>query len=135
MPPVTPSRIRLMRSMMPRTSHDDAPEPGAGLRKRLQGHPRRSAAELANQVRVIEIRFRPQPPNLVRFLNQVRELRTAAPCALALGVLVDDLALGGLLEGHRQVVLRARLDQRRRELVERPLTELVVVVVDLPRAL
>src|SRR6478609_4861708 len=51
------------------------------------------------------------------------------------GVLVDDLALGGLLEGHRQVVLRARLDQRRRELVERPLTELVVVVVDLPRAL
>src|SRR5262249_18573540 len=55
--------------------------------------------------------------------------------ALALRVLVDDLALGGLLEGHRQVVLRARLDQRRRELVERPLTELVVVVVDLPRAL
>src|ERR1700753_1979571 len=51
------------------------------------------------------------------------------------GVLVDDLALGGLLEGHRQVVLRARLDERRRELVERPLTELVVVVVDLPRAL
>src|ERR1700753_2418342 len=51
------------------------------------------------------------------------------------GVLVDDLALGGLLEGHRQVVLRARLDQRRRELVERPLTELVVIVVDLPRPL
>src|SRR3982750_4874815 len=54
---------------------------------------------------------------------------------LLLRVLVDDLALGGLLEGHRQVILRARLDQRRRELVERPLTELVVVVVDLPRAL
>src|SRR4051795_3577112 len=54
---------------------------------------------------------------------------------LALRVLVDDLALGSLLEGHRQIVLRARLDQRRRELVERPLTELVVVVVDLPRAL
>src|SRR6476469_7129333 len=52
-----------------------------------------------------------------------------------LGVLVDDLALGDLFEGHRQVVLRARLDQRRRELVERALTELVVVVVDLPRAL
>src|SRR4051794_23880196 len=51
------------------------------------------------------------------------------------GVLVDDLALGSLFEGHRQVVLRARLDQRRRELVERPLTELVVVVVDLTRAL
>src|SRR5581483_11723880 len=59
------------------------------------------------------------------------------PCLLLRrrGVLVDDLALGGLLERHRQVVLRARLDQRRRELVERPLTELVVVVVDLPRAL
>src|SRR3954451_18140269 len=54
---------------------------------------------------------------------------------LALRVLVDDLALGSLLQGHRQVVLRARLDQRRRELVERALTELVVVVVDLPRAL
>src|SRR4029077_4138303 len=54
---------------------------------------------------------------------------------LLLGVRVDDLALGSLLEGHRQVVLRARLDQRRRKLVERPLTELVVVVVDLPRAL
>src|SRR6476620_1855035 len=52
-----------------------------------------------------------------------------------LGVLVDDLAFGGLLEGHRQVVLRARLDPGRRELVERALPELVVVVVDLPRAL
>src|SRR3954466_8151294 len=54
---------------------------------------------------------------------------------LALRVRVDDLALGSLLEGHRQVVLRARLDQRRGELVERSLTELVVVVVDLARAL
>src|SRR5439155_21582995 len=54
---------------------------------------------------------------------------------LLLRVLVDDLALGGLLEGHRQVVLRAGLDQRRGELVERPLAELMVVVVDLPRAL
>src|SRR3954470_14617188 len=55
-------------------------------------------------------------------------------CRLLL-VFVDDLALGDLFEGHRQVVLRARLDQRRGELVERALTELVVVVVDLPRAL
>src|SRR5471030_3193797 len=55
-------------------------------------------------------------------------------CRLLL-VLVDDFALGDLFEGHRQVVLRARLDQRWRELVERTLTELVVVVVDLPRAL
>ena len=50
-------------------------------------------------------------------------------------VFVRDLALGDFLEGERQVVLRARLDQWRRELVERPLTELVVVVVDLARAL
>src|SRR4249919_425087 len=45
-----------------------------------------------------------------------------------------DLALGDFLEGHRQVVLGARLDERR-ELVERPLPELVVVVVDLSGAL
>src|SRR5919198_6540275 len=51
---------------------------------------------------------------------------------LRVGVL--DLALGDFLEGHRQVVLRPGLDQRRRDL-ERPLAELVVVVVDLPRAL
>src|SRR5919109_2097857 len=46
-----------------------------------------------------------------------------------------DLALGDLLEGHRQVVLRPRFDERRREIVERPLAELVMVVVDLARPL
>src|SRR5262249_14268015 len=45
-----------------------------------------------------------------------------------------DLALGDFLESHGQVVLGARLDERRK-LVERALTELVVVVVDLARAL
>src|SRR5205085_10722088 len=50
-------------------------------------------------------------------------------------VLVLDLALRGLLERHRQVVLRARLDERGQELVERAFAELVVVVVDLARAL
>src|SRR5579871_3731330 len=50
-------------------------------------------------------------------------------------VLVRDLALGDLLEGHREVVLRARANERRRELVERAFAELMVVVVDLPRAL
>ena len=48
---------------------------------------------------------------------------------------VLDLAFGDFLEGHRQVVLGARLHERRGELVERALTELVVVVVDLPRPL
>src|SRR4029453_1423787 len=43
-----------------------------------------------------------------------------------------DLALGDLFEGHRQVVLRARLDERRRKVIERAFAELVMVVVDLP---
>src|SRR5687768_17524242 len=47
----------------------------------------------------------------------------------------DDLALGDLLEGHRQVVLRAGLHERGRKVVEGALTELVVIVVDLPCAL
>src|SRR5919204_3619451 len=58
-----------------------------------------------------------------------------ALAALLLRVRVLELALGGLLEGHRQVVLRARLDERRRRLLEADsLPELVVVVVDLPSA-
>ena len=52
-----------------------------------------------------------------------------------LAVVVLDLARGDFLEGDRQVVLRAGLDHRRRELVERPLAEVVVVRVDLARAL
>src|SRR5215831_13872369 len=60
---------------------------------------------------------------------------TAALCPGLPAVVVRDLGLGDLLESKRQVVLRARLDERRRELVERALAELVVVVVDLPRAL
>src|SRR3954471_3684319 len=64
-----------------------------------------------------------------------RRIRLMPESCLILAVVVDDLALGGLLEGHRQVVLRARLDQGRRELVERALPQLMVVVVDLPRAL
>src|SRR5215218_6969450 len=50
-------------------------------------------------------------------------------------VLVLDLARGELFERDREVVLRAGLDHRRRELVERALAEVVVVRVDLPRAL
>src|SRR6266542_5467831 len=49
-------------------------------------------------------------------------------------VRVLDLALGDLLEGHGQVVLGARFDEGWK-LVERALTELVVVVVDLASAL
>ena len=51
-------------------------------------------------------------------------------------VLVLDLPAGDLFHRHRQVVLRAGLDQRRRGFLEADaLPELVVVVVDLPRAL
>src|SRR6476619_1783360 len=46
------------------------------------------------------------------------------------------LAPGDLLHGHRQVVLRARLDERRgRILKPETLSELVVVVVDLTSSL
>src|SRR5437764_15357139 len=62
-----------------------------------------------------------------------RSTRAMSP-GLRRPVVVLDLALGRFLEGHRQVVLRARLDERR-QLVERALAELVVVVVDLARAL
>ena len=48
----------------------------------------------------------------------VRARRVHALAARLALVLVLDLALGDLLEGHGQVVLRARLDQRRRGLVE-----------------
>src|SRR5215207_4507240 len=47
----------------------------------------------------------------------------------------ENLALGDLFEGHRQVVLGARLDEGGWEVVERALAELVVVVVDLAGAL
>src|SRR5688572_33108726 len=47
-------------------------------------------------------------------------------------VVVLDLALGDLFQGHGQVVLRARLHERGRRLLEaEALAELVVVVVDL----
>src|SRR5436190_9501437 len=50
-------------------------------------------------------------------------------------VAVLDLARGDLLERDLEVVLRVRLDHRRRVLVEGPLAEVVVVRVDLPRPL
>src|SRR5581483_5524627 len=49
-----------------------------------------------------------------------------------LGVVVREQALGDFLERHREVVLGARLHERRRVVVEGALAELVVVVVDLP---
>src|SRR4026209_65071 len=46
------------------------------------------------------------------------------------------LAARDLLHGHREVVLRARLDEGRRRILEaHALAQLMVVVVDLPRPL
>src|SRR6188508_3038608 len=53
------------------------------------------------------------------------------PAPGLLGIRVLDHALGCLLHGHGQVVLRARLDERRRKVLVGALTELLVVVVDL----
>src|SRR5215203_5950268 len=69
----------------------------------------------------------------MRATRSPRALGLAAGRRLA--VVVLDLARGHFLERDRQVVLRARLDHRRRELVERALAEVVVVRVDLARAL
>src|SRR5215207_2983061 len=69
----------------------------------------------------------------MRATRSPRALGLAAGRRLA--VVVLDLARGHFLERDREVVLRARLDHRRRELVERALAEVVVVGVDLPRAL
>src|SRR5919108_5438116 len=75
----------------------------------------------------------PETPTSTRATPAFCPLR-AGSRLLRVGVL--EFALGDLLEGHRQVVLRARLDQRRRGLLEADaLTELVVVVVDLASAL
>src|SRR5919204_923588 len=68
------------------------------------------------------------PPVTPTRTRAIRLLSTASGLAVRDG----DLALGELLEGHRQVVLGAGLDERRREVVEGALAELVVVVVDLP---
>src|SRR6478609_8314985 len=54
-------------------------------------------------------------------------------CLLAgLYVFVGQHALRNFLHRHREVILRARFDERRRIVVERAFAELVVVVVDLP---
>src|SRR5918994_2718947 len=60
-----------------------------------------------------------------------RRTRATLTPEVALPVGDENLALGDLFEGHREVVLGARLYERRREIVEGALAELVVVVVDL----
>src|SRR5215210_7799875 len=65
--------------------------------------------------------------------SRMRAIERRPRCPLP--VLVLDLARGDFLERDRQVVLRAGVHHRWRELVERSLAEVVVVGVDLARAL
>ena len=94
MPPLTPSRIRLMRRLC------------------LAACSIRAAAATADRVR----------PATRRLAASACSRSVILPSAIS-------------SRDMRQVVLRARADERRRELVEGALAELVVVVVDLPRAL
>src|SRR5579884_1751652 len=62
--------------------------------------------------------------------------RAISPTRLCpLPVVVLQLALSHFLEGDREVVLGPGVHHRRRELIERPLPEVVVVGVDLASAL
>src|SRR5262245_8034245 len=70
--------------------------------------------------------------------TRILATRTLCPLlgAFQLPIVVLDLSLGDLLQGHGEVVLRARLDQRRGRFLEaHPLAELMVVAVDLACAL
>ena len=64
--------------------------------------------------------------------SRMRAIASRPPSA---AVAVLELAARHLLERDREVVLRPRVDHRRRELLERALAEVVVVRVDLPGAL
>src|SRR5712691_6953193 len=71
----------------------------------------------------------PETPTSTRATGPFCPLRAVSRL---FGVGVLEFALGDLLQGHGQVVLRARLDERRRGVLEADaLAELVVVVVDL----
>src|SRR5882757_8219380 len=119
MPPVTPKRTRLIPAPAPAKP---VPALLGRLRQAYGSFPLRH-----RQSRYLR--------SLVASVKPTAHAGIVPAESLLLGVLVDDLALGDLFEGHRQVVLRARLDQRRRELIECALAQLVVVVVDLPGAL
>src|SRR3954465_9834481 len=65
-----------------------------------------------------------------------RRMRAMSPPSRgSAAVAVLDLAARDFLESDREVVLRARVDHRGRELLERALAEVVVVGVDLAGAL
>src|SRR3954447_22983394 len=114
MPPVTPSRTRAMRPLCPCEPSWPKPLwprphwtcPGARPRDTPE-------ADIALQR---ACRFSAEYQAALRRRTGTRPGRRTLPGGLLLvGVL--DLALGNFLEGHRQVVLRARVDERREELV------------------
>src|SRR5579862_9585689 len=117
MPPVTPCKIRAIPKLCLASCECTARPPRMPARPAIAPYQANSVGAGA---------LGGEPEVLTRALPGTRALPA---------VLVRDLALGDLFEGERQVVLRARLDKRRGELVEGALPELVVVVVDLSRAL
>src|SRR5215211_2296283 len=124
MPPVTPRRIFATPEFCLLTI-----TPAGRLRRAAhKPRPEQRAFNDAEGTRAKRACGLPRPKRLAFRANAKRS-------ALALRVAVLELALGDFFEGHRQVVLGARLDERRREVVEGALTQLVVVVVDLPGAL
>src|SRR3954463_11973532 len=67
--------------------------------------------------------------------RRMRPMAAGWSGSAAAAVAVLDLAARDLFERDRQVVLGDRVHHRGRELLEGPLAEVVVVAVDLPRAL
>src|ERR1700722_4631500 len=67
--------------------------------------------------------------------TRAREDAAARRPANVLAIVVLDLAVRYLFQRNREVVLGSGVDHGRRKLVEGPLTEVVVVAVDLARAL
>src|SRR6266545_688537 len=118
MPPVTPSKIFATPEFCPLN------DPPAVRLAALLTNTGRSRYLPKTQRNAREARLRSTPPEMLAFRAYAKR------SALALRVAVLELALGDLLEGHGEVVLRTRLDQRRREVVEGALAELVVIVVD-----
>src|SRR5665213_24148 len=75
----------------------------------------------------------PETPSRTRAMAPI--VPAYVPFRGLLDVFVLQHALRNFLHSHREVILRAGFDERRRIVVERAFAELVVVVVDLPGTL
>src|SRR5665213_319547 len=75
----------------------------------------------------------PETPSRTRAMAPI--VPAYVPFRGLLDVFVLQHALRNFLHSHREVILRAGFDERRRIVVERAFAELMVVVVDLPGTL